>query len=291
MAVNICRLEDLARFLDTAGPDRVVFRGQGDESWGLVPSMFRGLESLDLNGWEDRIGEQERDIFREFSDRSIRLRSSNSAWDILMLAQHYGTPTRLLDWTTNAHFALYFAASSSPGTDGALWCARPSRVQMPSWIGRIHDGLGYRRERLAAYISDMDLPFSMPYSKPFPGPAPAPPRPAFDQNGDPDLSGILTFFLPEHSNERVSAQIGLFSVYLSEHPTEVVVDHERYLRAVENRHGRAVLEKLVIPAAAKEDLLGGLERVGVDARAIYPDLHGLGIYLGLWQRRLVEEIR
>jgi FRG domain len=295
VTVIIGRLEDLARFLDTTGADRVVFRGQGDAAWGLVPSMFRGLESSNLDGWEGYIGDRERDIFREFSDQSVQRWSSASPWDILVLAQHYGTPTRLLDWTTNANFALYFAASSSPSMDGAVWCATPSKVPMPSRIGRIHNGLGYRKERLSAFIPERDLPFCMPYSKTSTAllgvstPTPAPPPP-FDQNGDPDLSGILTFFLPEHTNDRVSAQIGLFSVYLSDHPSEIVVDHETYLRAVESHTGTTILEKLVIPASAKQDLLHSLERVGIDARVIYPDLQGLGIYLNLWQRQLVEEI-
>ncbi len=38
-----------------------------------------------------------------------------------MLGQHYGMPTRLLDWTTNPLVALYFACASDKDTDGAVF--------------------------------------------------------------------------------------------------------------------------------------------------------------------------
>ena len=294
MAIILDRLAQLADFQAASGPGALVFRGQGDATWGLVPSMYRGMDSLDLTGWESSINDRERDIFREFSDRSKRLWEGGSPWDTLVMAQHYGTPTRLLDWTQNAQAALFFACTSMPSSEGALWCARPTNLPMPNWIGRIHDEVGFRKERLAKYIPERELPFCQPFSKTvvsFAGPS-TPSPPVFDQNGDPDLSGILTFFIPADINDRVAAQGGLFSVYICEHSTEeIVVDHSMYLRTVERHFNSHILDKLTIPASAKKDLLKSLEKVGVHARSIYPDLHGLGLHLGLWQRRLVEEVR
>ena len=39
----------------------------------------------------------------------------------LELAQHYGVPTRLLDWTENALIALYFACESNKNCDAVVW--------------------------------------------------------------------------------------------------------------------------------------------------------------------------
>ena len=36
-------------------------------------------------------------------------RSSPLAWDVAALAQHYGLPTRLLDWSYDLYVSLYFA--------------------------------------------------------------------------------------------------------------------------------------------------------------------------------------
>ena len=66
MTVTIGRLEDLARFLDATGANRVVFRGQGDVAWGLVPSMFRGNERVKEEGYAT-------DLFRREALAFVRL--------------------------------------------------------------------------------------------------------------------------------------------------------------------------------------------------------------------------
>ena len=44
----------------------------------------------------------------------------------LFLAQHYGVPTRLLDWTENPLVAAYFAVLDHPDDDGCIWALRIS---------------------------------------------------------------------------------------------------------------------------------------------------------------------
>lgn len=41
--------------------------------------------------------------------------------EFLFLAQHYGLPTRLLDWTYNPLIALYFACCSNFDKDGIVY--------------------------------------------------------------------------------------------------------------------------------------------------------------------------
>ncbi len=56
-----------------------------------------------------------------------------SYWSWLVLMQHYGMPTRLLNWTRSALAALYFATVPAdggilPGVDGAVWLLNPARL-------------------------------------------------------------------------------------------------------------------------------------------------------------------
>lgn len=74
------------------------YRGQSNENWGLTPGIFRN------NG----DSEYERELIRDFRlHANLKFqRSTDSNLEILFLMQHYGIPTRLLDWTESSLFAL-----------------------------------------------------------------------------------------------------------------------------------------------------------------------------------------
>jgi hypothetical protein len=54
------------------------------------------------------------------------------AW--LFLMQHFGTPTRLLDWSKNALSALYFAVNNDFEDDGELWAFYPDELNARNGI-------------------------------------------------------------------------------------------------------------------------------------------------------------
>ena len=55
------------------------------------------------------------ELLREFRRHCWRYESGRDYkyWDWIVLAQHYGLPTRLLDWTTNPYIAAYYAVSGA----------------------------------------------------------------------------------------------------------------------------------------------------------------------------------
>jgi hypothetical protein len=105
------------------GDSTVLFRGQRDSEWGLIPRI--GRTPLRYEAVRDVL-EVEAEMFTEFERVSVPFvaaRGPLSAWDNLALAQHHGLPTRLLDWSTNPLVALWFAVElpAVEGRDAAVW--------------------------------------------------------------------------------------------------------------------------------------------------------------------------
>ncbi|MEJ8860068.1 FRG domain-containing protein [Variovorax robiniae] len=121
-----------------------IYRGVADPSYQLIPSLGRldvdpvfGLEKLPGGTLEERRERYEVELLREFKRRAMPfltiLPRSELEW--LCLAQHYGVPTRLLDWTINPLVALYFACESKPESGGAVYVRDQTHWQ----VGAHHD--------------------------------------------------------------------------------------------------------------------------------------------------------
>jgi hypothetical protein len=103
------------------GCDTVWYRGHIDAGYTLVPTLFRmGLKNTTVSN------RAERSAFELFDRRVQRLRGTGEAkrdWHVLADMQHYGVPTRLLDWTSVLGIAVFFATASQ--------VARTSRFRGP----------------------------------------------------------------------------------------------------------------------------------------------------------------
>jgi hypothetical protein len=105
----------------------LLWRGHGDIDWSLEPSLQR-----EWKGDPDGLKRAEEAMFAEFKRAAPYLLPSatSSDWDRLSLAQHYGLPTRMLDWTVNHMVALWFALSRPSDTDAGVWAFRPRKVNL-----------------------------------------------------------------------------------------------------------------------------------------------------------------
>lgn len=112
------------------------FRGTSSSKFKLVPSLYRSEVG------RERYSDGE--LRSEFKRRALPLvaeRPPRDDWEWYSLMQHYGAPTRLLDWTDSALVALYFAISpyerrrdDANPPDPAVWALNPWQLNKKSNI-------------------------------------------------------------------------------------------------------------------------------------------------------------
>ena len=116
-------------FPDDTEPFGPWFRGHQQVHWPLRPKLCRDYGSyaeVSKHATEDELREEF--IIRAPALSEVPLIATGE-WDWYFLMQHFGAPTRLLDWTEGALIALYFAVRDNPGFyDAAVWVLDPHVV-------------------------------------------------------------------------------------------------------------------------------------------------------------------
>lgn len=88
-----------------------IFRGQR-RNWPLLPRVIGNLPRGALLQNEKKLLEE----FKKYAPPCLQVVPTNDL-DWLVVAQHHGLPTRLLDWTYDPYVALWFAFEKSEKED------------------------------------------------------------------------------------------------------------------------------------------------------------------------------
>jgi hypothetical protein len=251
------------------------YRGQVNKGWGLEPSLFRELR--EKKGNLQRCFEIERDAKKEFASQlhlymdPSALPDSDDWLEWWTLMQHYGAPTRLLDWTASPYVAAYFAIESGEDTDGLIWVLndwalgdRMCEQYSADW------GEWGRSPRPPNNWSKVAKSFD---SKRF-----------FDKTAGPQL-----FFLqPNRRSPRVVAQQGWLSTSLNlfgDCETTIATLYENHRNDPKNHvewdsktreYWKYWNSKIVIPKEVKREFLRRLQTMNITASALFPGIDGLG---------------
>ena len=221
-----------------------VYRGVADENWTLLSSLDR-LGGCDPAHTKAHLEEH---IFRNFM-RYARPFASNTAndWELLLIAQHHGLPTRLLDWTYSPLVAAHFATlQRNPERNRVIW-----RLDWRT----MHEH--FKLKPLAFLVSDLDEALSAKGYKS-----------VWDlfnskDNGQP----FVCMLEPPAINERILSQNAAFTLSSTK-----TLGFDEILK----RNGLTkCLTKFVIPAKRADFFRDQLDICNVDERRLFPDLDGI----------------
>ncbi len=118
--------KDFFQFLEEAADDLIlVFRGMLSEKFQLIPKI--GRHKVTRTNSQKSFDEiEEKLILDLFLQRSFSFfkQVPSSTLECMVLAQHYGVPTRLLDWTYNPLVAAFFAVELPTNDHSVIYAVK-----------------------------------------------------------------------------------------------------------------------------------------------------------------------
>ncbi len=211
------------------------WRGLSISKWDLQTRLYRENRDADEHNFAQ--------LFRNQAGvRHGKCPQYDDSPEWLSLMQHYGLPTRLLDWTESCLIGLFFAVRNVEHHDkpGALWGLYP---------GSLNKNQGYPAAILTAHGSE---PLCSE---------------AFDSPPKTNTQKICAIGSP-HFDPRQLMQSSVFTIHSISTALNKLPIWGNFM------------EKHTIPAHAKGDLLNWLNFVGINEKFVFPDLEHLAKDIG-----------
>lgn len=241
-----------ALFLDTYNPrlkrfkSRFAFRGVSNKDYTMETSLMR------LGGEYEKVENHLLRQFKKYAHKHIEPKNADFYW--LSVAQHYGLPTRLLDWTYSPDVALHFATVNvnQYDKDGAVWKVNYKKVHEslpPILFGHAKD-----KNTWILTVEILEEMFDNLQS--------------LDEKGHSNGDFVL-FFEPPALDDRIYNQFAYFSTCSR---ANMLLDDWLKTRT-------ELWQKVIIPKELKWELRDKLDQRNISERVLFPGMGGLADWL------------
>jgi len=231
-----------------------IYRGQANSAWGLSASLERSsLLEIDHEVEIALISEYKKAI-RSFHDYKG---NPESTLEWLSLLQHYGTPTRLIDFTTSPYIAAYFAfqdESCKMADSVSVWCVNIIRFYQAAlyFLDKQNERIDVKAGSDRYLFNELD--FEILFRR--------------------DIDCIMPF---DHSgaNQRQLIQQSVFVAAMN--PQKRFADQLAFLDYQE----MPIMTKLTIPSKERKVALRDLIRMNITHATLFPGIDGFARALNL----------
>ena len=227
-----------------------LYRGMPDASFKMKTSLSRNCKHLQK--------ELEPAILENFAKYAVigEPTIAQSVWRQMILGQHYGLPTRLLDWTHSALVGLNFAMTETDlekmnDHDCMVW-----RIDMQEMYSLLPDNYQSVVNKTQSTIFSVDMLGEITTS--------------LSQYDDDMKDQAMIIIEPPSINQRIVNQYSFFSLV----PMEMT-DIEDFLDKRTNNTVKYVIDKNL-----RWRVRDMLDQLNMSERIVYPGLDGLSQWIG-----------
>lgn len=242
--------EDLIRSLNEL-PNNFIFRGHADSSWKLESTLERTIGKK----WSTELARKFEDHYLNLFKSKYHIYNgsehepkSKLAW--LSVMQHYGAPTRLIDFTESPYVALYFALEAyNPllKNDLAIYSIDYNSIMDESlaYISRRDSSFKKTRHEIIGKQDEL-----------------------FDNVVDRFSYEVVWITEPLELNARIDRQSGTFLIS---------GDKEKRIEDLlsSDMYKNVKVIKFIVPNEIYENIYALLRKMNINAKTIYGDLSGL----------------
>ena len=270
---EICELENQLICNGAEKNDVLLFRGQSDVEFELLPSLGRNRKfASDVS-----IMNEERNLIEmvKFKLPDV-FHNDLQPLELLALLQHHGVPTRLLDITENSLVALYFACYSNKSKDGEVIIFKQNELDITNYpvVNAIADS--YRFAKSSHYL--LELFYGAVITQPY----------FLEQNqmndicnNTSDVGGLwiaecckepLFVFAPTR-NLRQKMQQGRYILFPNRIGTYYDSDKLCFEAVIDSmpKDHNCICKRIIIPKEVKNQIMKELKLFGVSREILFAD--------------------